>query len=64
VEVDGEQHDPVKDSERDSSLELLGVHTYRIPSLDIWQPELLAVHLDQIFRLCVERTGFRDLRSE
>ena len=57
VEVDGEQHDPAKDQERDTYLSQFGILTYRIPSSDLWDEQGMAHHLDQIAILCCSRTS-------
>ena len=36
IEVDGEQHDPLRDQQRDQYLEALGIKTIRIPSLALF----------------------------
>jgi very-short-patch-repair endonuclease len=56
VEVDGEQHDPLSDRARDLLLLELNIQTYRLASVDVWS-ESLNVHLEEIYRICVERSG-------
>ncbi len=56
LEVDGEQHDPENDRNRDMILLELGIETYRLVSLDVWN-ENLSVHLEEIYQKCVNRTG-------
>ena len=59
VEVDGEQHQLTKDRDqfRDRDLATLGIHTLRIPSLDLFTPSSaeLSFWMREIERLCAER---------
>ena len=59
VEFDGEQHDGVRDAERDTKLAAAGIRTYRVPNT-----EFLGIErgdngnwLADIIRLCEERSG-------
>ncbi|MEX2243372.1 MAG: DUF559 domain-containing protein [Fimbriimonadaceae bacterium] len=55
VEVDGEQHDPVRDAERDAALLSLGVMTLRFTSREcFFDPGLVAKN---VLLVCIERTG-------
>ncbi|HSI73655.1 MAG TPA: DUF559 domain-containing protein [Fimbriimonas sp.] len=61
VEMDGEQHDPKRDAERDADLAKLGFLTYRI-SNRIWfalDKEPYKDYIAEIVRLCEERAGRR-----
>ena len=40
VEVDGDQHDPTQDQTRDTHLATEGITTHRIPSHQLFKPEL------------------------
>ncbi|MCH8275325.1 MAG: DUF559 domain-containing protein [Armatimonadetes bacterium] len=61
IEVDGEQHADreVRDTARDEYMTERGVHTLRIPSLDLFDPNGVAMArwLREIARLCEERSG-------
>lgn len=59
VEMDGEQHDPVRDRVRDDALSALGVETYRIPNRRFFMLDENAYKDDlrEIVRLCEERSG-------
>ncbi len=63
VEVDGEQHHSDSDKERDLILHQIGIETYRLPSLDVWN-ENLSIHLDQIFKICVQNSGRNPFKKE
>lgn len=55
VEVDGEQHDPLRDGERDEALLSLGVMTQRFSSQECFaDPRLVASH---VLLVCIERSG-------
>ena len=59
VEVDGEQHLLTKDRDqlRDADLASLGIHTLRIPSLDLFahSSSEFSLWMREIERLCRER---------
>ena len=58
--MDGEQHDPVYDGERDEYLSSFGVLVYRIPNVDFFQmgPTLqFKDGIDECFQLCEKRSG-------
>lgn len=61
VEVDGEQHKnrAEGDASRDMYLEARGIKTYRIPTSDIFEDNLVGAlgHIEAIARLCRDRTG-------
>ena len=61
VEMDGEQHDPVRDVRRDEALSSLGVLTYRVPNRRFFLLDEGAYKDDlaEIIRLCEERSGRR-----
>ena len=48
IEVDGEQHDPTEDAQRDTILRTRGIEIWRIPSLDVWDELRLHEFLDHI----------------
>ena len=55
IEVDGEQHDPVKDRERDAALLNLGIKTVRFSSIECFEdPESIA---KTVLAICIKRTG-------
>jgi very-short-patch-repair endonuclease len=55
VEVDGDQHDPQKDKDRDDALACLGIHTLRLSSRACArEPKEMAL---RILHTCIERTG-------
>ncbi len=61
VEFDGEQHDPVQDSRRDSKLQVLGIETLRVPNrefllIDVSE-EPNKDWVEAIVRRCEERAG-------
>ncbi len=59
IEMDGEQHDPVRDSVRDARLAEMGIYTHRIPNRmffgldDDHCPDFIL----EIQKLCEERAG-------
>jgi very-short-patch-repair endonuclease len=55
VEVDGEQHDPATDKERDAYLAANGILTLRYTSRDCFTDQV-GVAKD-VLRVCIERTG-------
>ena len=61
LEVDGEQHAlrTDRDAQRDAWLAARGIETYRLPTLDIWEPTSLAVGraIENVVRRCEERSG-------
>ncbi len=59
VEMDGEQHDPARDAERDAALAKLGLLTYRIPNRRFFTLDEAPYkdELGEIQRLCEERSG-------
>jgi very-short-patch-repair endonuclease len=61
IEIDGEQHrlGVERDATRDAVLLGEGILTVRIPSLNLFEPSSVKFGgwLDQIIRLCEQRTG-------
>ena len=58
IELDGEQHDPVRDEIRDNYLARLGIVTYRIPNVEFSQLDPNAPYQDHILealKLCESR---------
>ena len=55
IEVDGEQHDPVKDCERDAALQDLGIETVRFSSSECFSDSRRVA--ENVYTICVERTG-------
>ena len=65
VEMDGEQHDAMRDAKRDSVLAELGILTFRVPNREFFgldKPEYVDV-VDQIRCICEERTGRSAFRN-
>ena len=55
VEVDGEQHNVLRDSQRDAALHELGIATVRFTSRECFSdPGLVAKN---VLLICIERTG-------
>ena len=55
IEVDGEQHDPDKDRERDVALRDLGIETVRFSSSECFaKPSRVAEH---VLSICIQRAG-------
>jgi len=67
IEVDGEQHALRldKDAIRDAKLAALGIETYRIPSLDLFdlKGDGMAKAIPEILRRCEARTGRTGIRD-
>ncbi|MCH7903312.1 MAG: DUF559 domain-containing protein [Armatimonadetes bacterium] len=62
IEVDGEQHDPDKDRERDAALRDLGVETVRFSSIECFEePESVAKH---VLEICIQRSGRDPFREQ
>ena len=60
LEMDGEQHDPAYDVERDQYAKAFGVMVYRIPNVEFFQLDPTLPYKDGIeecIRLCEQRTG-------
>lgn len=61
IEVDGEQHQhrTAWDANRDRVLSEAGIHTLRIPSLDLFEGDgsPFSKWIDEIVRVCEERSG-------
>lgn len=61
VEVDGELHELRldRDAQRDATLRDLGIFTYRLPSLELFEGNTAGIcrHLMAIKGLCESRTG-------
>ena len=60
LEMDGEQHDPIYDAQRDRYLSTFGVLVHRIPNVEFFQLDPTLPYQDgieQCIRLCEERTG-------
>ncbi|RYG34371.1 DUF559 domain-containing protein [bacterium] len=59
VELDGEQHEPHRDRQRDSYLESLGVFTLRIPNRRLFglDDEPYRDEIAEIVTLCEKRAG-------
>lgn len=58
IELDGEQHDPVRDEIRDIYLARMGIVTYRIPNVEFFQLDPSAPYQDHILaalKLCESR---------
>ena len=55
IEVDGEQHDPAKDSERDTALRDLGIETARFSSSECFADARRVA--ENVLSICIERTG-------
>jgi len=59
VELDGEQHDPLRDAKRDEELAKHGIVTFRIPNRRFFELEKGAYEdfVLEIQKLCEARTG-------
>ncbi|MEI7984125.1 MAG: DUF559 domain-containing protein [Armatimonadota bacterium] len=60
LELDGEQHDPIYDSDRDRYLSEFDVLVIRIPNLELFglDPEApYRDHLKELMKLCEKRSG-------
>ena len=55
IEVDGEQHDPAKDRQRDAALRDLGIETVRFSSSECFADAKRVA--DNVLSICIERTG-------
>lgn len=61
VELDGDQHDPIRDAERDAALRRAGVEVFRIPNTQFFQLDGAGADdpILRIVRLCEARSGRR-----
>ena len=60
LEMDGEQHDPVRDAIRDEYFSTIGILIFRVPNVEFFQLDPTAPyrdHLEECIKLCEERTG-------
>ncbi len=65
LEMDGEQHDPIRDAVRDEYFLTMGIVTFRIPNVEFFQfdsPQPYCDHIEQLIKLCEERTGRKRFR--
>jgi very-short-patch-repair endonuclease len=66
VEMDGEQHDPIRDAARDAYMESLGIVTHRIPNLRFFNFDAESVQdeVEVIIALCEQRVRERSQKSK
>lgn len=59
VELDGEQHDPLRDTLRDTDLRKAGIEVWRIPNVRFFQLDGAGAedHIRQIVQFCEARSG-------
>jgi len=59
IEFDGEQHDALRDAERDQAIAGMGIEVFRFPNVEFFMLEGNSVtdHIQEIVRLCEHRTG-------
>ena len=59
IEIDGEQHDPIKDAERDKVISGRGIKTMRFPSIDVTNKERMQEFLEAVWmEIQSRRKGF------
>ncbi len=56
VEVDGEQHEQTRDQVRDRCLLDQGIETFRIPSLQVFDPTIYGSVIEALLKRCQDRS--------
>ena len=60
LEMDGEQHNPIRDATRDQYFESMGIETFRVPNVEFFalDPEALyRDYIEELVKLCEQRSG-------